>query len=141
MGTYHRQQMKKLFGHPDYAPVLANDVLTGSASSVQAVTGHTVVDSWVAPRDTQIHGLVVQATGVLSGGTLDYAVTYDGAVAVSGQLPGGVQADAKFAGLARQHAAIASSGALIEIVYAVSADLGSGQTLRFSSAVDYIGNL
>lgn len=141
MGTYHRKQMKKLLGHADFAPVLASDVLTASASNVQAVASHTVAGSWVLPRDADIAGLVVMATGTLDAGQLDYAVTHDGTVAVSGALVGGVRSEATFAGLARANAAIASSGALLEIVYAVSSDLASEQDLRFSVDVDYIGKL
>jgi len=141
MGNYHRQQMKKLLGHPDYAPVLASDVLTAAATSVQAVAGHTVAGSWVLPRDAQVKGVVVIATGLLDTGQLDYAVTYDGVVAASGALAAGEAAGAVFVALDRQSAAIPAAGALLEISYAVSADLGSAQALRFSTSVDYLGNL
>lgn len=141
MSNYSRKQLKKLYGHPDYAPVLANDNLTASATGVQTVVGHTVADSWVLPRNTQIEGLIVMATGALNTGRLDYAVTYDGAVAVSGGLPAGVRSDAIFVPLARQNAVIADSGVLLEIVYAVPTDLGSAQTIRFAAPVCYIGKL
>ena len=81
------------------------------------------------------------ATGALDAGQVDYALTYDGAVAVSGSMPVGVQSEASFVPLARQNAAIASSGALVELAYAVPTDLGSAQTLRFSATVDYLGKL
>lgn len=131
--------MKKLFGHPDFAPVLASDTLLATSTSVKVPVAHTVSDSWVAPRDTQILGVSVSTTGVLAGGEINFAVTYDGAVAATGELLSGARAEAVFVPFDRQNAVVASSGALIEVCYTVVTDLGSAQTLRMSVPVEYIG--
>jgi hypothetical protein len=139
MGTYHRKQMKKLFGHPDFAPVLASDTLVATASAIQAPVAHTVAGSWILPRGTDIKGLVVMATGDLVAGQVDVAVTYDGAVAASGSIAAGERSLAVFVDCARANAAIADAGALLEVVYTVVTDLGTGQELRLAAPVDYLG--
>lgn len=147
MGANHKQQMKKLLGHGDFGPVLASDVYDGSATSISGVVGHTVLGTFVAPRQTQIKGVTVMATtGVLPGGRFDYAITANGAVAASGRLQGGVRADAVFCPLDRANAKIVASGTVIQLVYSVPTQIAinygtGGNTLRLSAAVDYLGQL
>lgn len=139
MGTYHRQEMKRWLGRSDFGPVLASDVLDATATSVQAVAGHTVAGSFVVPRDALIKGVVINATGALDAGTVTYAVTYDGAVAATGSITTPRREGAEFCLLARQEAHIATSGTLVELCYAVTSNLASAQTLRLAAPVDYIG--
>ena len=141
MGSYHKQMLKKLYGHSDFGPVAATDVFTVTSSALKAVAGHAVVDSMTLPRDTQIKSIAVSSTGVLIQGQVDYVVTYGGNVAASGAILGGQQSELALAGLARQDAAIAASGALLEIAVAVPLDIGNAQVLRLSVCLDYLGLL
>ncbi len=145
MGAKHRQEMKKLLGHNDFGPVLGEDIFQGVASGVKAVAAHTVVGSWTLPRQAQIKGVTIIGTGTFTTAAanrgVNYAVTYNGAVAASGRLPAGVTADAKFVPLPRQDAKIASSGNLLEIAYSVPVDLGAAQFYRFNVNCQYLGQL
>jgi hypothetical protein len=147
MGANHKQQLKKLLGHGDYGPVLGTDSLQATSATISGVATHTVLGTFVAPRQTQLKGLTVMAaTGALPAGRLDYALTYNGVVAVSGQMGGGIRADAQWLPLDRQSAKVVASGTVIQIVYAVptqiTVNLGTtANTIRFSAPVDYLGQL
>lgn len=141
MGNAHKQEMKRLLGHSDFGPVLGDDVLVATASLGVGVQAHAVEGAWEMPRAAQIKGIIAMSDAAIPSGTIEYAVTYDGVVALSGSLDATSRSAASFVPLTRQSAVIVDSGTLVEIVSASASDMGGGLNVRLSVPVSYIGNL
>lgn len=140
MGKAYKQQAKRLYGHPDYGPVLAPDTYVATATGDE-VLAHTTLSTQVLPRDTQLLGIVCTLDDETTDGQLEYAVSTAGVVRASGQVPAGVGGDAKWVPLDRQNAVVASSGDVLEIAWSISANVGATRTVRLAVPVYYIGNV
>ncbi len=139
MGTNYKQQAKRLYGHSDYGPVLANDNFSVSATGSD-ISGHTVIDSWTLARDTQVHGATAYVKiDALTEGQIDWAVTHDGTVAVSGTMLPGARTDAIYLPKDRQNALVVDSGTLLEVVYAIPVATLTTHTIEVSVPVTYLG--
>lgn len=139
MGSSYKKKLKELLGHSDFGPVLGADVLDVTSTVANTIAGHTVAYSWVAPRTTCIDGIVVQSTGNINRGAINWVLQAGTAVTASGDLPVGTRSEARFLPDERATATIVASGTLIQVAYAVPASIGTAQSVRFAVPVTYIG--
>lgn len=141
MSEVFRQEYKKLVGHPDFGPVIAEDTLRATVSSLSGVAGHTALATFTAPRSMLIRGAVAHVDSALSAGSIEYAVHQAGSVVVSGVVPNGQQSDAVFKSRKRAEATVVASGTSVALFYAVSSDLGAAKELTVSVPVAYVAKV